>query len=75
MPEFQHNYLTFSAKPKLNINIEGLSQTLGAYQQALPVIQQAVQQAHSVPLPSTHNLCERKQKVNYRALHQGHKIQ
>ncbi len=73
--EFRHNYIIFSAKLKVNIELQGLCQNLVPYQQALPKIQQAIQQAHSAPSPSTHNLHECKQKINYRALHLGHEIQ
>jgi hypothetical protein len=47
---------------------------LNLYQQALPHFQQAIQRAHSAPLPSSCTLREQKQKVNYRALHLGHEI-
>ncbi len=34
----------------------------------------SVQRSHSTPSPPTHNLCERKGKIDYRALHLGQEI-
>jgi hypothetical protein len=56
----------------MNIDIQGSCQNLVPYQQALPKTQQAIQRAHSVPSPSSHNLRECKQNINYRAFHLGH---
>jgi hypothetical protein len=65
----------FTATPKVNIDIPAFCQHLVPYHQALPQIQQAIQRAHSAPSLKSHNLCERKQKINYRALHLGQEIQ
>jgi hypothetical protein len=37
-------------------------------------VQQAIQQTLSAPSPTTHNLCERKGKIDYQALHLGQEI-
>jgi hypothetical protein len=59
----------------VNIDIPGFCQNLVPYNQATLEIQQAMQRSLSAPSPITHNLCERKNKVNYRALHLGQEIQ
>ncbi len=54
VPEFCHIWLTFSAKPKVNIDIDKIAQSLTPipFHQLPP----AVQRTLSAPLPTTHNL-------------------
>jgi hypothetical protein len=72
VPEFCHNWLTFSAKPKVNIDTTRIAQTLTPipFHQLPP----AVQRTLSAPSPTTHNLRQRKDKIDYRALHLGQQI-
>jgi hypothetical protein len=72
VPEFCHNWLTFSAKPKVNIDINKIAQSLTP----IPVDQlpPAIQRTLSAPTPPTHNLRERKGKIDYKALHLGQQI-
>jgi len=72
VPEFCHNWLTFSAKPKVNINIDKIAQTLTPI--PLHQLPPAVHRTLSAPSPTTHNLRERKGKIDYRALHLGQQI-
>jgi hypothetical protein len=74
LPEFQHNYIGFSAKPKLNLNTQTFQHLLSLPGQ--PLMPPPIQRACSAPSSSvSHNLRERKNKINYRALHLGHEIQ
>jgi hypothetical protein len=73
--EFHHNYIRFTAKPRLNINIPAFCQNLVPYHQVTPEIQQALQRSLSASSPVLHNLRERQNKINYRALHLGKEIQ
>jgi len=70
VPEFRNNFLTFSATPKVNIDISNLAEKL------VPIptdqIPQVIQRWLSTPV--THNLHQRKDKIDYRALHLGHKV-
>jgi len=72
VPEFCNNWLTFSAKPKVNIDTSKIAQTLTPipFHQLPP----AVQRTLSAPSPTTHNLRQRKDKIDYRALHLGQQI-
>jgi hypothetical protein len=72
VPEFCHNWFSFSAKPKVNIDTSRIAQTLTPipFHQLPP----AVQRTLSAPSPTTHNLRQRKEKVDYCALHLGHQI-
>ncbi len=72
VPEFCHNWLTFSAKPKVNIDIDKIAQRLTP----IPVNQlpQAIQRTLSAPSPATHNLRERKGRIDYKALYLGQQI-
>jgi hypothetical protein len=72
VPEFCHNWLTFSAKPKVNIDIDKIAQRLTPipFDQLPPPIQRTV----SAPSPATHNLRERKGRIDYKALHLGQQI-
>ncbi len=72
VPEFCHNWLTFSAKPKVNIDINKIAQRLTPipFHQLSP----AVQRTLSAPPPTTHYLRERKGKIDYKALHLGQQI-
>jgi hypothetical protein len=73
VPEFCNNWLTFSAKPKVNIDIDKIAERLTPVpiQQLPPANQRTV----SAPSPTSHNLQERKAKIDYKALHLGHQIQ
>ncbi len=62
----------FSAKPKVNIDISKIAEKLVPIPQNQA--QQAIQCTLSVPYPTTHNLRERKGKIDYRALHLGQEI-
>jgi hypothetical protein len=70
--EFCHNYLTFSAKPTVNIDASKIAEKLVPIPQNQ--VQQAIQQTLSVPSPTTHHLQERKGKINYQALYLGQEI-
>jgi hypothetical protein len=72
VPEFCHNWFTFSARPKVNIDTSKIAQTLTP----IPIHQlpPAVQRALSAPSPTTHNLRQRKDKIDYCALHLGQQI-
>jgi hypothetical protein len=72
VPEFCHNWLNFSAKPKVNIDIDKIAQRLTPIpvNQLPPVIQRTL----SAPSPATHNLRERKGRIDYKALHLGQQI-
>ncbi len=72
VPEFCHNWFSFSATPKVNIDTSKIAQTLtpNPIQQLPP----AVQRTLSAPSPTTHNLRQRKDKIDYRALHLGQQI-
>jgi hypothetical protein len=62
-------FLTFASAPKVNIDITKIAQKLTPEQ--VPV---AIQRALSVPSPAAHNLCQRKDKTDYRSLHLGQEI-
>ncbi len=72
VPEFCHNWLTFTAKPKVNIDIDKIAQRLTPipFNQLSPAIQRTL----SAPSPATHNLRERKGRIDYKALHLGQQI-
>ena len=70
MQEFK-NLLTFATKPSVKINIQNIAQTL----QPIATNQQPpIQSTFSAPSPVTHFLRERKDKINYKALHLGQQI-
>ncbi len=74
-PEFRHNYITCSAKPKVTFDCQGF---LNDWAQANLNFNQPpppVQHTQSPPSPVQHFLRERKNKVNYRALHLGQELQ
>jgi hypothetical protein len=66
------NFLTFSATPKVNINISKIAEKL------VPIpphqVLEAIQRALSAPSPTSHNLQQRKEKNGYRALHLSQEI-
>jgi hypothetical protein len=72
VPEFCHNWFSFSATPKVNIDTSKIAQTLTPipFHQLPP----AVQRTLSAPSPTTHNLRQRKERIDYRALHLGQQI-
>ena len=70
LPEFRHNWITCSAKPKVTFDYQGFINSWTALNQQ-PQLQPTVQRALSDPSPIQHNLRERKKKINYRALHLG----
>jgi hypothetical protein len=73
VPEFCHNWLTFSGKPQVNIDIDKIAARLTP----IPHFQlpPAVQRTVSAPSPTSRTLRERKAKIDYKALHLGHQIQ
>jgi hypothetical protein len=72
VPEFCYNWFSFSATPKVNIDTTKIAQTLTP----IPIHQlpPAVQRTLSAPSGTTHNLRQRKDKIDYRALHLGQQI-
>jgi hypothetical protein len=71
VPEFE-NFLTFTATPKLNIDTSKIAQKLTPI---LPhQVPAAIQRALSAPSPAAHNLRQRKEKIDYKALHLGQEI-
>ncbi len=74
VPEFCHNWLTFSAKPTVTINTSKIAETL------VPIPQhqllKRVTKGYSASAPSSPSraLRERKGKVDYKALHLGKAI-
>jgi len=73
LPEFRHNWITCSAKPKVTFDYQGFINSWTALNQQ-PQLTPAVQRALSDPSPVQHNLRERKKKINYRALHLGQEL-
>jgi hypothetical protein len=75
IPEFRHNWITCSAKPKVTFDYQGFINSWTALNQQPQLQQQpAVQCSLSDPSPVHHNLRARKNKVNYRALHLGQEL-
>jgi hypothetical protein len=72
VPEFCINWLTFSAKPKVNIDTTKIAQSLTPI--PFPQLPPAVQRTLSAPSPTTHNLRQRKDQIDYRTLHLGQQI-
>jgi hypothetical protein len=71
VPQFK-NFLTFGATPKVNIDIQRIAQNLHPI---LPTQHQgAVQRALSAPSQVSHFLRERKEKIDYKAIHLGQQI-
>jgi hypothetical protein len=71
VPEFE-NFLTFGATPSVKINIQRIAQNLHPI---FPTPQQGpIQRALSAPSPVTHILRERKEKIDYKAIHLGQQI-
>ncbi len=71
VPEFE-NFLTFGTNPSVKINIQRIAQNLHP---VFPTPQQGpIQRALSAPSPVTHFLRERKEKIDYKALHLGQQI-
>jgi hypothetical protein len=71
VPEFE-NFLTFGAKPSVKINIQRIAQNLHPI---YPTQQQGpIHRALLVPSPVTHLLRERKEKIDYKAIHLGQQI-
>ncbi len=74
VPEFCHNWLTFSVKPTVTINTSKIAETL------VPIPQhqllKRVTRGYSASAPSSPSraLRERKAKVDYKALHLGKAI-
>jgi hypothetical protein len=69
--EFE-NFLTFAAKPSVKINIQNIAQNLQPIN--TPQQQGPIQRTFSAPSPVTHFLRERKEKINYKAIHLGQQI-
>jgi hypothetical protein len=75
IPEFRHNWITCSAKPKVTFDYQGFLDSWRAFnQQQLPQPTPALQRSISEPSPVHHNLRDRRNRVNYRALHLGQEI-
>jgi len=75
IPEFRHNWITCSAKPKVTFDYQGFLNSWRAFnQQHLPQPTPALQRSISEPSPVHHNLRDRRNRVNYRALHLGQEI-
>jgi hypothetical protein len=73
VPEFCGNWLTFSAKPKVNIDVDKIAERLTPVHNPLP--QPAIRGfSASVPSSPLRSLPDRKQKIDYRALHLGQTI-
>jgi hypothetical protein len=72
VPELCYNGLSFSATPQVNIDTSRIAQSLTPipFHQLPPAIQRAI----SAPSPMTHNLRQRKDKIDYRTLHLGQQI-
>ncbi len=71
VPEFE-KFLTFSANPSVKINIQRIAQNLHPI---FPAPQQGpIQRALSAPSPVTQFLRERKEKIDYKAIHLGQQI-
>jgi hypothetical protein len=71
IPEFRHNWITCSAKPKVEFDFQTF---YNEWNQLSAQVNTPVQP----PTPATpvqHFLRERKKKINYRALHLGHEVQ
>jgi hypothetical protein len=71
VPQFE-NYLTFGTTPSVNINIQRIAQNLHPIFPTQP--QGPIQRALSAPTQVTHFLRERKEKINYKAIHLGQQI-
>jgi hypothetical protein len=71
VPQFE-NYLTFGANPSVNINIQRIAQNLHPIFPTPP--QGAIQRALSAPSQVTHFHRERKEKIDYKAIHLGQQI-
>jgi hypothetical protein len=77
IPEFRHNWITCTAKPKVTFDYQGFLDSWRAFnQQPQPQLQPtpALQRSISEPSPVHHNLRDRQNRVNYRALHLGQEI-
>jgi hypothetical protein len=73
VPEFCANWLTFSAKPTVNIDINKIAARLTPVNDPLP--QPTIRGfSASAPLSPLRLLRDRKQKIDYRALHLGQTI-
>jgi hypothetical protein len=71
VPQFE-NFLTFGATPTVNIDIQRIAQNLHPI---LPTQHQgAIQRALSAPTQVSHFLHERKEKIDYKAIHLGQQI-
>jgi hypothetical protein len=71
VPDFK-NFMTFLATPKVNIDISKIAEKL------MPIppnqVPQPIQQALSAPSPTSYNLQQRKEKIDYRALQLSQEI-
>jgi hypothetical protein len=71
IPEFPHNWITCSAKPKLEFDFQTFFNDWNQFNSQItnPV------QPTATATPVQHFLRERKTKINYRALHLGQEVQ
>ncbi len=77
IPEFKHDWITCSAKPKVTFDYQGFLdswRTFNQQPQLQPQPTPALQRSISEPSPVHPNLHDRRNKVNYRALHLGQEI-
>jgi hypothetical protein len=77
IPEFRHNWITYSAKPKVTFDYQAFLDSWRAFNQQPQLKPQptpALQRSISEPSPVHHNLRDRRNRVNYRALHLGQEI-
>jgi hypothetical protein len=66
VPEFCHNWFSFSATPKVNIDTSRIAQTLTP----IPFNQLPKTVQRTLPSPTSHNLRQRKERIDYRYLGQ-----
>jgi len=71
IPEFRHNWITCSAKPKVKFDFQTF---YNDWNQLSAQINTPVQPT-TPAIPVQHFLRERKKKINYRSLHLGHYVQ
>jgi hypothetical protein len=72
--EFCNNWLTFSAKPRISINVDNIAARLTPIPAQPPAQDLARHVSVSAPSSPTRSLRDRKTKIDYRALHLGQTI-
>jgi len=71
IPEFRHNWITCSAKPKVKFDFQTF---YNDWNQLSAQVHTPIQPPTSAN-PVQNFLWERKKKINYRSLHLGHYVQ